>query len=207
MLSISFAIYAKLVRAYPYHFRQEFGDEMIKVFQADCRRYFQKRGANGLGQLWRYTLADLFKTILYEHLSEWRNLMLNRIQKARSIAYIGLIIPALFVIGNLGYYTFGITPLFGGIVESFQWGFDNRLGWLLNLLIIADPILAILISLTAVVEYTPSSENNTLASITLKKAAPVTYVVLGLGVVLMAILGGYFLMENWTCLIGQQISC
>jgi len=96
---------------------------------------------------------------------------------------------------------------FSGVVNTFGAILESSFGWLLNLIIIFDPILVVLITLTAMVEFQSRPEGNGLASLTLKKAAVSHYVVLGIGLALVTIFGIYFLAENWPCLIGTQVTC
>lgn len=206
-LRFSIELYSRLVRIYPRNFRQEFGGLMMQAFQDKYLEAAQWKGPIRMVIFWTVILGDAFNTILAEHLSEWRNDMHKRLEYVQGVAYIGLIIPALFAIGNIGFYTLGIEPVFGGIVNVIDSVQAAGFEWLMTLLVVVDPILAILFTLPSVVEVQLQPEGGGLAGVTFKKAGAMQYSVLAIGLGLMTIFTVFVLAENWLCIIGQRLSC
>ncbi|MCH7662726.1 MAG: hypothetical protein IH859_02525 [Chloroflexi bacterium] len=206
-IELSVNLYKRLLRAYPRTFRQEYGAHMLQFFRDQRKRSIELSGYFGLASFWLGIVSDALKTIPKEHLSEWRNDMGKRLQFVQGTAYLGLIIPALFALGNIGFFTLGIEPVFGSIVNFIDRVQAAGFGWLLTLLVVVDPILAILVTLPSVVEVQLQPESGGLAGLTFKKAGALQYSVLAVGLGLMAIFTIYLLGENWLCIVGQQLVC
>lgn len=65
-LTLALRIYRFLLRAYPPVFRQEYGLEMLQVFQTSCRARLQRQGCWGLFFYCLYTFVDLLITASQE---------------------------------------------------------------------------------------------------------------------------------------------
>jgi len=65
--------YRSLLRAYPRELRDEYGDEMARLFRDLCREELEDGGGLGLAALWARTLPESLYTALKE-----RSTMLNR---------------------------------------------------------------------------------------------------------------------------------
>lgn len=206
-IELSGNLYRRLLGAYPVGFRRKYSVHMQQTFQDQLGRAIELGGYSRLASFWFGIADDALKTIPKEHLSEWRIDMGKRLQFVQGVAYIGLIIPALFALGNIGYFTLGIEPVFGGIVNIIDGVQAAGFEWLLTLLVIVDPILAILFTLPSVVEVHLQPEGGGLAGVTFKKAGALQYSVLVVGLGLLAIFTLYVLGENWACTIGQQLVC
>jgi hypothetical protein len=72
--------YRSLLRAYPRELRDEYGDEMARLFRDLCREELEDGGGLGLAALWARTLPESLYTALKE-----RSTMLNR-NAYRSVA-------------------------------------------------------------------------------------------------------------------------
>lgn len=66
-VTVSVRVYQLLLNAYPAKFRQEYGTEMMQVFQDSCLRAFRQGGRNRLVTLWGNTLLDLIQSVISEH--------------------------------------------------------------------------------------------------------------------------------------------
>lgn len=68
LVSLSVKAYSLLVGAYPTAFRQEFGPQMLQLFQDCSRRQYRQKGASGMLTLWAVTLLDFARSVVAEHL-------------------------------------------------------------------------------------------------------------------------------------------
>jgi hypothetical protein len=69
ILQVTFSVrmYQLLLKAYPARFQQEYGSDMLQVFQDCCLRATRQGGGNGLVRLWGTTLLDLIQSVISEH--------------------------------------------------------------------------------------------------------------------------------------------
>ena len=67
IVAVSVKVYQILLNAYPTKFRQEFGQDMVQVFQDCCLRTFRQSGSNGMARLWAMTIFDLVQSVISEH--------------------------------------------------------------------------------------------------------------------------------------------
>jgi hypothetical protein len=67
ILTVSVKVYQTLLLAYPIKFKQEYGSEMLQVFQDCCLRTLRQGGINGMVKLWVVTLLDLTQSVISEH--------------------------------------------------------------------------------------------------------------------------------------------
>ena len=67
IVAISVKVYRALLVAYPTAFQQEYGPEMIEVFQDCCLRAFRQSGRKGIVKLWGITLLDFIQSLVTEH--------------------------------------------------------------------------------------------------------------------------------------------
>ncbi|MGF1473568.1 MAG: hypothetical protein ACFB50_17745 [Rubrobacteraceae bacterium] len=79
-----------LIRAYPGHMRERYGEEMVRCFSDACRDQVRSRGLKGLAAVWLRTLPDLAFTAFKE-----RSIMSN--QNARR-AIIGIALATAFIL-------------------------------------------------------------------------------------------------------------
>ena len=66
-VAVSVRVYQLLMNAYPAKFRQEYGTEMMQVFQDCCLRAVRQGGRNGMAKLWATTLLDFIQSVISEH--------------------------------------------------------------------------------------------------------------------------------------------
>lgn len=64
----STGLYGLLIALYPQSFRHEYGPHMAQVFRDCCRETYRKDGPLGMVSLWAFTLLDLFKSVVEEHM-------------------------------------------------------------------------------------------------------------------------------------------
>lgn len=83
-------IYRLLLRAYPRELRDEYADEMARLFRDLCREALEDRGGPGLAALWARTVPELLYTALKE-----RSMMSSR-STCRSVA--GVAFATVFVL-------------------------------------------------------------------------------------------------------------
>ena len=67
LITFSVRVYQLLLNAYPAKFQQEYGLEMVQVFQDCCLRATRQGGKNGMIRLWAVTLFDLIQSVISEH--------------------------------------------------------------------------------------------------------------------------------------------
>ena len=63
----SVKVYQLLLNAYPARFKQEYGSQMVQVFQDCCIRALRRGGTNGMARLWAMTLLDIVQSVVSEH--------------------------------------------------------------------------------------------------------------------------------------------
>jgi len=102
IVAFSVKVYQALLIAYPARFQQEYGLQMVEVFQDCCLRTVRQGGTNGMLKLWRLTLHDLLQSVISEHAH--KEVQMKKEMKPEDIQLAGsaLIWSAVaFVIGNL----------------------------------------------------------------------------------------------------------
>jgi hypothetical protein len=67
IIAVSVKIYQTLLLSYPIKFRQEYGSDMLQVFQDCCLRALRQGGTNGMLKLWVVTFFDLVQSVISEH--------------------------------------------------------------------------------------------------------------------------------------------
>ena len=67
IVALSVKVYQALLVAYPTKFQQEYGEEMVQVFQDCCLRALRQGGRNGMLNLWMVTLFDFIQSVISEH--------------------------------------------------------------------------------------------------------------------------------------------
>lgn len=93
-LSVSVRIYSGLLVMYPKTFRENYGTQMVQVFQDSFRAAQRRHGTSGVIDLWLHTCADLLVTALIERFTERSQYMFS---------------PRIVVWG-------GIASVFGGLM-------------------------------------------------------------------------------------------
>jgi hypothetical protein len=66
-VTFSIRIYQLLLNAYPAKFQQEYGTDMMQVFQDCCLRAARQGGGKGMAKLWAVTLLDILQSVISEH--------------------------------------------------------------------------------------------------------------------------------------------
>ena len=67
IVAFSVRVYQTLLLAYPTKFQQEYGSQMMQVFQDCCLRALRQGGTNGMVRLWAVTLIDFVQSVISEH--------------------------------------------------------------------------------------------------------------------------------------------
>jgi hypothetical protein len=70
IIRYSLKIYQMLLIAYPAKFNQEYGPEMLQVFQDCCLDAFDRSRSIGMLKLWPITLLDFVQSVLSEHMQK-----------------------------------------------------------------------------------------------------------------------------------------
>ena len=76
-LSASVRIYGAMLVAYPKTFRENYGTQMVQVFQDSFRAAHRRHGTSGVIDLWLHTCADLLVTALMERIAEGSQYMFS----------------------------------------------------------------------------------------------------------------------------------
>lgn len=111
-VTLSVRVYQLLLRAYPSQFQQEYGLQMVQVFQDCCLRTVRQGGTNGMVRLWALTLLDLIQSIVWEHMHKETDM-----SKSQLIRFSGW----AFILGSFSFATIlsGSDPLaFSGSIIS-----------------------------------------------------------------------------------------
>ena len=119
-VTFSVKVYQILLVAYPTKFQQEYGLQMVQVFQDCCLRAVRQSGTNGMFKLWAVTLLDLIQSVISEHAH--KEVQMKKEMKPEDIRMAGwaLIWGALaFVIGNLLLFVRGPLWVFSIILIAF----------------------------------------------------------------------------------------
>lgn len=123
------------------------------------------------------------------------------------VSYAFLLVPLVFAFTNIGYYILGIENVFENIRSFFNWIETIGLNWLMDILIIFGPVIAIYLSLRAVIKIKLQPEENSWVHITVVRANQGYFLIIGISVMLMLIFGTYILVENGPCFFGGLSSC
>jgi len=102
IVAFSVRVYQALLVAYPTKFQQEYGSQMVQVFQDCCLRTVRQGGTNGIVRLWTVTLLDLIQSVVSEHAQ--KEIEMKKEMKPEDIQIAGwaLMLGAVaFVIGLL----------------------------------------------------------------------------------------------------------
>jgi hypothetical protein len=67
LIPLSVKVYQVLLHTYPAKFQQEYGSQMVQVFQDCCLRAVRQAGTSGMFKLWAITLLDLIQSVISEH--------------------------------------------------------------------------------------------------------------------------------------------
>jgi hypothetical protein len=205
-VTASVRFYEMLVAAYPPGFRRTYGAQMVQVFRDTCRDRVNQSGALGLLALWLRTLSDAARSILIEHFSEWRQTMKNTTTWTR-VSYLLLLVPFVFVVVNVSIYVLGIGGVFDGLRTLFDRVQDAGFGLMLDILLVFGPPVAFGLNVLALLDITLRPDDGSLLNIRVRKGTTGQYVVIAVGVLVMAILGTYLLFENGPCFFGGQANC
>lgn len=65
-VSFSRSVYEKLLVAYPERFRRLYGEEMLDLFEDECREQIERGGVKHLPRVWMRMLADLVSNAVLE---------------------------------------------------------------------------------------------------------------------------------------------
>jgi hypothetical protein len=132
-IAFSTRVYQLLLHAYPTKFQQEYGSQMVAVFQDCCLRAVRQGGSNGMAKLWTATLLDLLQSVISEHAQ--KEVQMKKEMKPEDIRMAGwaLIWGALaFVSGNLLM-----------VVRSPLWNFSLTLITFLSMPLLIVGLLAV----------------------------------------------------------------
>lgn len=66
-VTISRALYRRLIAAYPRSFREAFGSEIVRTFGECCEDAYRHRGIIGLADVWGHALVDLVISVAEEY--------------------------------------------------------------------------------------------------------------------------------------------
>lgn len=87
-ITLSVRVYQALLNAYPAKFQQEYGAQMVQVFQDCCLRALRQGGTNGMVKLWALTLLDLIQSVISEHAHKETDMSKSQLIKFSGWAFI-----------------------------------------------------------------------------------------------------------------------
>jgi hypothetical protein len=85
-LNVSDRIYRLLLYAYPAPFRRDYGRPMAQLFRDEARDAIHENGPAGLLGLWFFTLFDLIKSTLTEHIWEIFHMPIEKLERWSGLA-------------------------------------------------------------------------------------------------------------------------
>jgi hypothetical protein len=133
VVAFSVRLYEILLNAYPTKFQQEYGSQMVQVFQDCCLRTLSRSGTNGMVKLWTVTLLDLIQSVLSEHAQKEVQVKTEMKPEDIQLAGSALIWAAVaFVVGNLLLF-----------VRSAFWGISVILITFLSMPLLIVGLLAV----------------------------------------------------------------
>jgi hypothetical protein len=102
LMTFSVQVYKVLLNAYPIQFQQEYGADMVQVFQDCCLRALRQGGINGMIRLWWVTLPDLIQSVISEHTQ--KEVRMKKEMKPEDIRMAGGLLiwgAVAFIVGTL----------------------------------------------------------------------------------------------------------
>ena len=79
IIAVSVKVNQVFLFAYPTRFRQEYGSQMMQVFQDCCLRAFRQSGAKGMSRLRAVTLLDFLRSVFEQHMRKETDLSKSRL--------------------------------------------------------------------------------------------------------------------------------
>jgi hypothetical protein len=135
LITFSVQAYRMLLHAYPPKFQQEYGAEMVQVFQDCCIRAFRQGGTNRMVRLWVVTFLDLIQSVISEHAQ--KEIEMKREMKPENIRRAGwaLIWGAVTFVSSLFLLRMGDAS---AALRDLGWGLSG-----LFIIFISPPLLAV----------------------------------------------------------------
>lgn len=103
IVALSVKVYQALLVAYPAKFQQEYGSQMVQVFQDCCLRTVRQGGTNGIIRLWAITLLDLVQSVISEY--SQKEIEMKKEMKPQDIRRAGWALMLGSVVFSLGIFT------------------------------------------------------------------------------------------------------
>ena len=113
IITVSVKVYQSLLLVYPTKFQDEYGSQMVQVFEDCCLRALRQGGANGIVRLWALTLLDLLQSVISEHAH--KEVQMKKEMKPEDILMAGwaLIGGAVAFVISLFLLSIGVDTLSG----------------------------------------------------------------------------------------------
>lgn len=148
---------------------------------------------------WPSRYADLVKSALIQRWEE--------MARSRFVLAALLLIPALlFVPANFLRYEAG-HPFLADVLDRVLWPEAAWLQVLRDVLVMFGPVLAVALSGLSVLRVKLGRELGRLVGTVTLDLRWGYLAMLAMGAMLVAVLGAYFVVENWECLTGRQVIC
>jgi hypothetical protein len=161
LILLSVKVYQVLLNSYPTRFHQEYGAEMVQVFQNCCLRALRHSGTNGLVKLWAITLLDLIQSVISEHAQ--KEIEMKREMKPEDIRMAGgaliwgavmFIIGTLSMMGGPSFYLISViliiflsTPLLAVGILGVRNRYSEKVGGFGENILLVGAVLGPLVSL------------------------------------------------------------
>ncbi len=137
--------------------------------------------------------------------------MRRRLLKSRSnLALMAaglLILPLGFVLVNVLQYELGIPVPWNPYNSVYDQITGTSWTRLFDAVILLSPVIALLLVVLSQVRISGGEGEAVLARFEILKASRLAYVVVGISVALLGVMGLYLVFENLPCLLGQQVIC
>jgi len=163
VVAFSVGVYQMLLNAYPANFQEEYGSQMMQVFEDCCLRTVRQGGANGMVKLWAVTLLDLIQSVISEHAHKEIEMKPEAIRTAGwaliwgAVTFVISLLSLLIGDTTVGNPFYGISALFiiflsSPLLAVGMLGLRNRygdkVGWFGKNILLLGAILGPLITLT-----------------------------------------------------------
>jgi hypothetical protein len=199
--------YYRVLGLFPREFREEYRNEMLSDFE-DLRLQFERKG----GRWWpvrfaRRTLLDTLAAVVRENIEVRRNRMNKKNILAILIGILLLAYSTVFAAVNIAKYSLGFSEIrdpFEAIVANTQ---SSLVMAILNALIIFGPAVAFLLFMVPNLQLSLGWKNEEGVRIVFRRGSSLSYVLMGLCLIIAAIFALYFVAENLPCLLGQRLAC
>lgn len=191
----SIRLYRLLLWLYPARFRQDYGEELARVFEDILITEHTTSKRLLFTKFWLHSAFDLIKTAFYERSHTMREQKPN----------LALILGGIAILPSILFFTIMMLK-FGLGVDNFvydswneHWGNPDNRPFIANIadfFVIMGPVFAFMLVALPLVRINVQNENGTLVGTVRLKLNPVSLTVIGVSVFVGCAFMLYFVAEN-----------